>query len=172
MPTHAQESFPSRQFINTLGFVACAGLLGFGYYLQFYQGLEPCPLCIFQRLAFMALGVVFFIAALHNPMGWGSRFYALLIAIAAGVGAALAYRHIYIQGLPADQVPECGPELDYMLDVLPLFDVVRKVLTGSGECADIQWSFMDLTIPQWALIAFAAMGIVGFIRNLIVTRQR
>jgi protein dithiol:quinone oxidoreductase len=165
MPTHASEPFPSRQFVNTLGLVICLGLLGYGYYLQYVQGLEPCPLCMVQRVVFMALAVVFLIAALHNPLGWGSRIYGALILLLGAAGAAVAGRQVWLQGLPPEQVPECGPPLDYMLDVLPLAEVINTVLSGSGECAEVDWTFLGLSIAGWALPMFVLLGLMGAVRN-------
>ena len=158
-------SILSRRTINTLGFLACAALLAYGYYLEYVEGLEPCPLCMFQRVALMGLGVVFLIAALHHPAGWGRRIYALLLLLVAGAGAALSTRHVYLQNLPADEVPECGPDLDYLLDVFPLKDVLTTVLQGSGSCAEVSWSFLGLTIPGWTLVCFVVLGLTGLIVN-------
>lgn len=165
MPTHASEPFPSRQFINTLGLAICLGLLAYGYYLQYVQGLEPCPLCMVQRVVFMALAVVFLVAALHNPMDWGSRVYGGLLLLLGAAGAAVAGRQVWLQGLPPEQVPECGPPLDYMLDVLPLAEVINTVLSGSGECAEVDWSFLGLSIAGWALPMFVLLGLMGAVRN-------
>ena len=165
MPTRVLAVFPSRRLVNFCGFLVCAALLGFGYYLQYYQGLEPCPLCIFQRVAFFALGVVFLLAALHNPRGWGRRVYAVLLLLAAGVGAVIAGRQVWLQSLPPDQVPECGPGLNYMLEMFPLAEVITTVLRGSGDCAEVDWTFLGLSIAGWALILFVALGVVGLIRN-------
>jgi disulfide bond formation protein DsbB len=155
----------SRRAINWLGFLACVLLLGYGFYLEYVEGLLPCPLCMFQRIAFVALAVVFLIAALHNPRGWGGKIYSILILLAAATGTALAARHIWLQNLPPDQVPECGPELDYMLEVFPLMEVITTVLNSSGECAEISWQFLGISIPGWALIAFVGLGLVGIVRN-------
>ena len=163
-------AFPSRRLINFLGFLICAGLLGYGYFLQYYQGLEPCPLCIFQRLAFMALGIVFLVAAVHNPRAWGARLYALLLLLAGAIGAALAGRQVWLQSLPPDQVPECGPGLNYMLDVFPLFEVIETVLRGSGDCAEVDWTFLSLSIAGWTLILFIALGVIGFVRNMMLAK--
>lgn len=141
-----------------LGFVVCAGLLAYAFYLQLHDGLEPCPLCIFQRVAFAALGLVFLIGALHAPAGKGRSVYGLLALFAAGTGAAIAGRHVWLQNLPPGKVPTCGPGLDYMLDVMPIAGVVRKVLTGSGECAKVDWSFLGLSMPMWTLVCFALLA--------------
>ena len=132
----------------------CAAFLGFAYYAQFSMYLDPCPLCIFQRLAFIALGIVCLVAALHGPKGYGRRVYGVLALLAAGAGASIASRHVWLQHLPPDKVPDCGPGLSWMMDTLPLNDVIRKVFTGSGECAKVDWTFLGLSMPEWTLIWF------------------
>jgi disulfide bond formation protein DsbB len=151
---------------NFLGFVACAGLLAYAYYAQFVMHLEPCPLCIFQRIAVFALGVVFLIAALHDPAPLGRRVYAVLLALAALATIGIASRHLYIQSLPPDSVPACGASLDFMLKVFSLSEVLVKVLTGSGECAKVTWQFLGLAMPAWVLISAAALGGFGLWVNL------
>lgn len=141
-----------------LGFVACAGLLAYAFYLQLHDGLEPCPLCIFQRVAFAALAVVFLIGALHAPVGRARRAYGVFALLTAGIGAAIAGRHVWLQNLPPDQVPTCGPGLDYMLEAMPIAGVVRKVLTGSGECAKVDWSLAGLSMPAWSLACFVLLA--------------
>ena len=155
----------SRRTVNVLGFLICAGLLAYGYYLQYVQGLEPCPLCMFQRIALMALGVVFLLAAVHSPRGWGGRVWGVLVLLVAGAGAALSGRHVWLQSLPPDQVPQCGMDLETMLDILPLQETIRTVLTASGECADISWTFLGLSIPAWTLVWFVLLGLAGLAGN-------
>ena len=156
----------SARAANTLGLLVCAALLAYAYYAQFVMHLEPCPLCIFQRLGLFAVGVVFALAALHEPAGWGRRVYAALIGLAALATAAVAGRHLYVQSLPPGSVPACGASLDFMLKVFPLTDVLVKVLTGSGECAKITWRFLGLSMPGWVLIAALALGAWGLWANL------
>jgi disulfide bond formation protein DsbB len=151
---------------NTLGFLACAALLAYAYYAQFAMHLEPCPLCIFQRLGVFAVGVAFALAALQDPAGWGRRGYAVLIGGAALATFGVAARHLYIQSLPPGSVPACGASLDFMLKVFPLTDVLVKVLTGSGECAKITWRFLGLSMPGWVLLAALALGSWGLWANL------
>jgi protein dithiol:quinone oxidoreductase len=151
---------------NLLGFAACAGLLAYAYYAQMVLHLEPCPLCIFQRVGVFALGIVFLIAAAHDPVGWGRRVYALLLAAAALSTIGVAVRHLYIQSLPEGSIPACGASLDFMLKVFSLSEVLVKVLTGSGECAKVTWSFLGLAMPAWVLIAALALGIYGLWINL------
>jgi disulfide bond formation protein DsbB len=151
---------------NFLGFVACAGLLAYAYYAQVVMHLDPCPLCIFQRIGVFALGVVFLIAALHDPAPLGRRVYAVLLALAALATIGIALRHLYIQSLPPDSVPACGASLDFMLKVFSLSEVLVKVLTGSGECAKVTWQFLGLAMPAWVLISAAALGGFGLWVNL------
>ena len=134
--------------------VCCASLLAYAIYKQYVDYLEPCPLCILQRVAFLWMGLLALLAAIHNPARAGQRFYAWLITLGAVIGAALAGRHIWLQHLPADQVPECGPGLNYMLENFPLTEVFATVLQGSGSCAETKWSFLGLSIPMWTLVWF------------------
>lgn len=157
--------FPYRRRLNLAGFALCAALIAAAYYLEFVEGLEPCPLCILQRAALAALGVVFLLAALQNSAGAGRYVYAGLVALAAGVGAAVAGRHVWLQSLPPDQVPACGPGLDYLLDTFPVFEAMALVLRGSGECAQVD-TVLGLSIPLWTLLAFLGLGAAGVIINL------
>lgn len=150
---------------NALGALACGALLGYALYAEKVLGYEPCPLCMFQRVAILALGVVFLVAAIHASRGWGRYVYASLAVATAGAAAIVAARHLYIQSLPPGTVPACGATLDYMLEVFPLFDVVRKVLTGGGECAQIDWRWLGLSMPAWVLASAAALGLYGAIVN-------
>ncbi len=152
---------------NLLGFGACAGLLLFAYYAQYQLHLEPCPLCIFQRLGVFATGVAFLIAALHGERrgGAGRPVYAVLIALTALFTIAVAVRQLYIQSLPPGSVPECGASLDIMLKFMPLNEVLSKVFHGSGECAKVDWRLLGLAMPAWVLMACAALGSFGVWAN-------
>ncbi|MBA3487572.1 MAG: disulfide bond formation protein B [Lysobacter sp.] len=154
----------SFRMLFLLGFLACAGLLGYAVYLQLHTGLEPCPLCIFQRVAFAALGLLFLIGALHAPRGAAARrAYGVLGWLAALAGIAVAGNHVRLQHLPPDQVPSCGPGLEYMMEVMPVTGVIRKVMTGSGECANVDWSFLGLSMPAWSLLWFLGLAVlVGY----------
>jgi protein dithiol:quinone oxidoreductase len=151
---------------NLVGFLACVCLLAYAYYAQFVMHLEPCPLCIFQRIGIFALGVVFLVATLHDPAAFGRRVYAALLALAALATIGIALRHLYIQSLPPDAVPACGASLDFMLKVFSLSEVLVKVLTGSGECAKITWEFLGLAMPAWVLISAVLLGAWGVWVNL------
>ena len=153
---------PYRRLGYVLGFLVCAGLMVFALYLQFGMDLDPCPLCILQRIAVVAMGIVFLIAAIHNPERPGARVYAFLQLILGGAGAALAARQLWLQSLPKDQVPVCGMSLSYMLDTLPLTDTLRKVLEGSGECAEKAWEFLHLSIAGWTFVFFVAAIVATF----------
>jgi disulfide bond formation protein DsbB len=151
---------------NLLGFLACACLLAYAYYAQYVMHLEPCPLCIFQRIGIFGLGVMFLIATLHEPAAFGRRVYAGLLSLAALATIGIASRHLYIQSLPPDAVPACGASLDFMLKVFSLSEVLVKVLTGSGECAKVTWEFLGLAMPAWVLISAMVLGAWGLWVNL------
>lgn len=155
-----------RRPANFAGFLICAGLIGYALHAQFQLGLDPCPLCIFQRIGIAALGVVFLLAALHDPRAWGARVYAVLLAIAALATVAVAARQLYLQHLPPGAIPSCGAPLSMMLKFMPLTAVIRKVLTGSGECGIVNWTFLGLAMPAWVLIWAAFLGIGGVIANV------
>ncbi|MBD9358843.1 disulfide bond formation protein B [Methylomonas albis] len=144
-----------------LGFAACASLLAVGAYLQFVEELEPCPLCISQRLAILATGAIFLIAGLHNR---GRKVYAVLGAAAALIGASVSARHIWLQHLPPEEVPECSPGLEYVFQNFPLADTIKLMLTGTGECAKIDWTLLGLSIPAWTLVAFLSLAGWGFLQ--------
>ncbi|MGM0767873.1 MAG: disulfide bond formation protein B [Pseudomonadota bacterium] len=142
-------------------FVVCVALLGVAFYMEYVMGLEPCPLCWLQRFGFMGAALVSLLAALHNPQGFGSRLYGLLLALTSGAGLAIAGRQLWLQSLPEDQVPACGPSVDYMLDVLPLTEVLTTALRGTGDCAEVVWRFLGLSIPGWTAVFFSLLVITG-----------
>lgn len=155
-----------RAAFNLLAAGVCAALVGYALFSQYQLGLEPCPLCIFQRIAVALLGVAFLLAALVPArMRVLGTVASLLIALVALGGAGVAARHLYIQSLPPGQVPVCGATLDYMWDVFPAMDVLRKVLTGSGECAKVDWTFLGLAMPAWVLIMALLLGAFGVLLN-------
>ena len=156
----------SARSANLVGALACGALLAYAYYAQFVMHLEPCPLCIFQRIGMLMIALVFAIAAAHDPAGWPRRLYAGLLALAALATVGVAGRQLYIQSLPPDSVPACGASLEFMLKVFPLTDVLVKVFTGSGECAKVDWRFLGLAMPAWVLIAALCLGAWGLWANL------
>lgn len=151
----------SLRTIFFAGFLGCLALIGIALYMQHVIGLEPCPLCILQRVAVMGMGAVLLLASLHNPAGWGRRAYAGLTALVALFGLVTAGRNVWLQHLPADRVPDCGPGLEYMLEVFPLSRTLEMVFKGSGECAEVQWTFLGFSIPEWMLLVFGVYFLAG-----------
>lgn len=162
----------TRRLINFAGFIACVAMLAYAYFAQYKLGLEPCPLCIFQRIAIAALGLVFLIAGLHNPRGWGTVVYSVVIAAASLAAVGLAGRHLYVQSLPPGTIPSCGAPLEVLLQFTPVTEVIRKVLTGSGECSQVNWKFLGLAMPAWVLICALLLGMVGVVTNLRTKRAK
>jgi disulfide bond formation protein DsbB len=156
----------SRRRLNGVGFALCAALIAYALYTQFHQGLEPCPLCIFQRIGIALTGVFFLLAALHDPRGAGRTVYGLLITLAALATAAVAARHVYVQHLPPGSLPSCGAPLSVLLKFTPVWELIRKVLTGSGECGEVTWRFLGLAMPAWVLLWALALGALGLRANL------
>jgi len=162
----------NRRVGNALGFIACAVLMGYALYAQHVLGLEPCPLCIFQRVAVITVGVLFLLAALHNPRSSKGAFaYGLVINLAVLAGIGISARHIWIQAQPPGSVAACGADLNYLLDILPLTEVINKVLFGSGECGKVDWTLLGLSMPWWVLISLVALGAWAVLVN-IVARPR
>ncbi|MBI3056089.1 MAG: disulfide bond formation protein B [Betaproteobacteria bacterium] len=143
------------------GLLICGALFAFALYLQYYEYQNPCPLCILQRIAFIAMMVVFLAGAIHGPRRTGAIIYSTLLVIIAAIGAGIATRHVWLQHLPKDQVPECGPGLEYMLNKFPLAQALEKVFRGSGECAEVGWTFLTLSIAEWSLAWFILLGVLA-----------
>ena len=150
--------YPPRTWF-LIGFLICLGIMLTAVWFQFVKELEPCPLCIAQRIAVLAVGLVFLIATLHNPMQLGARIYAVLGFIVACIGGAISIRHVWLQNLPPEEVPTCGPGIEYMFEYFPLADAIKMMLTGTGECAEVLWTFLGLSIPAWTLVAFIFLGL-------------
>lgn len=159
---------PSSRLTNVGLFVlACIGM-AVALYLQHYQHLDPCPLCIFQRVAVISMGVVALVAALHNPATLGRRIYGGLTLLATLGGVGVAGRHVWLQHLPPEDVPACGPGLDYWMDTFPLQEVIQKVLRGSGECAKVDWMLFGFSLPEWTLamfVGFAGVAVWQMVRK-------
>ncbi|MDF1589154.1 MAG: disulfide bond formation protein B [Gammaproteobacteria bacterium] len=147
----------STRSIFGLGFVFCSVMLAIAGYFQMVEQLEPCPLCILQRVLTLFVGVVLLIAILHNPKQLGMRIYGSIAGLFALIGAGISARHVWLQSLPEDQVPSCGPGLNFMLENFALNDTINMVLRGSGECAEVVWTFMGISIPGWTLLAFVLL---------------
>lgn len=161
-----------RRLVNVLGFVVCAAMLAYALHAQFDLGLDPCPLCIFQRIGVALLGLAFLAAAVHHPKAQGRYLYAALIALFALATLGVAGRQVYIQSLPPGTLPSCGAPLTVLLKFTPLTEVIRKVLTGSGECGEVTWRLLGLAMPAWVLIWALILGAAGVIANLRSAKLR
>jgi len=159
---------PNR-WLYLAGFLYASSLMGFGFYLQYVKHQEPCPLCMVQRVIFVAILSLFLLAAVQGPKRLGATIYAFFISLLSLSGVAVAARHIWIQHLPLDQVPACGPDLDYMLDTMPLARVFKELLHGSGECAAHGWTLFTLGIPEWSLLCYLGLG--GFAVLIALKKQ-
>lgn len=154
-PNPLSWSFRAQFFAGVL---VVAALMAYAFFEQYQMGVEPCPLCSFQRLAFIGMALFFLTGALHNPARSGRWVYGALVTICGIAGAGVAARHLYLQSLPASEVPACGPGLNYMLDAFPFSKVLDLVFTGSGECAEVNWRFLGLSMPAWTLLFFIALS--------------
>ena len=162
------ETLLRQRALFLAAFAVCVALMAAALVMQYAMDLEPCPLCVFQRIFVIALGAVMLAAAAHDPALVGRRVYGGLILILGALGMVVAGRHVWLQNLPEDQVPECGPGLEYLLEAFPLGEALGIIFSGSGECAEVQWVFLGLTIPGWTLVAFTAFTVFGVL--LLVTR--
>jgi protein dithiol:quinone oxidoreductase len=148
----------SSRWLYLAGVISVSGLMGFGLFLQYVMHQDPCPLCMVQRVIFIGILLLFGLATLQGPQRMGERVYAVLISLLSLTGVGVASRHIWIQHLPKDQVPACGPGLDYMLNTFPMSEVLKELMHGSGECATKGWTFLTLGIPEWSLLCYLALG--------------
>jgi disulfide bond formation protein DsbB len=142
-----------------LAALACGLLLAFGYYLQYVKGLDPCPLCLVQRGFFYGVLALCVLAALHGPRAKGAVGYGAGVFLVAAGGAAVASRQVWLQHLPADKVPACGPDLFFMLENFPLAQTLKRLVAGTGECAKVDWTFLGLSIAEWSLVCFVVLGL-------------
>jgi len=157
------DSLLQQRSLFLSAFLICVALMATALSMQYALKLEPCPLCVLQRVFVTALGGVSLAAALHDPGLTGRRVYGVLIVVFGVLGVIVAGRHVWLQNLPADRVPECGPGLEYLLDAFPLTEALSLVFRGSGECAEVQWVFLGLTIPGWTLVIFTAFTVFGLL---------
>ena len=151
---------PSRRQLNFIGAFGCAGLIAVALYMQYAMDLNPCYLCILQRGFVLAIGLVLLIAAIHNPARGGQRLYNGLAMLMALGGAGFSLRQLWLQSLPKDQVPACGPPAEYLFDALPFKEALGLMFRGDGNCAEIQWSLFGISIPGYTLMAFAGLAVL------------
>lgn len=135
-------------------FLFCCGLMATGYTMQYALDMEPCPLCMTQRVFIVLAGLTALLAFAHNPSGRGTAIYGSLTALAAAAGSSFSIRQLYLQSLPPDQAPACGPSVAYILETFPLNKALTLMLKGDGNCAEVLWSFLGISIPGWTLVAF------------------
>ena len=157
------------QFI--FGFAVCAVILGIGLYMEFVMGLDPCMLCMGQRFVYLGMAFVFMLAALHNPYFGGHRRYGFLLFLLSLLGLGASGRQLYLQSLPADLVPACGPSFSYMVDAFPLVEVIITMFKGSGSCAEIQWTFLSLSIAGWSFVLFSFLTLYCLRLSLVRTKM-
>lgn len=153
--------FDSRGFNLFMAFV-CYQLLIAAYYFQYVENMAPCPLCIFQRIGVLFVGIWFLLKGIHKPLA-GSRwnlFYGFLGLISTILGGIVSARHLYIQNLPAGEVPACGPALEYLVDMLPINEVISAVFAGDGECHKVAWSLLGISMPGWLLLFFIGVAVL------------
>lgn len=154
-----------------VGFAVCAALLAFAYYLQYVEYQEPCPLCLLQRAVYYSMAAVFVVGAIHGPGAVGASIYSAILLLLASGGVVVAGRQVWLQLLPKDQVPACGPGLNYLLERFPLADALKRVFAGSGECAESGWSFLGLTIAGWSLVWFVLLGALAVVVAVVAWRR-
>lgn len=154
-------TIPSPRIINTLIFFGCLGLMAIALFFEHVVGLEPCYLCVLQRVMVISIGVLALLAVLHNPAVLGIKIYAALSTLSALGGGLVSIRQLWLQSLPADQVPACGPSIDYMLDVFPILEVLEMLIKGDGSCAEVLWSLFGISMPGWVLVAFTGLLVIS-----------
>ena len=144
--------------VLTLILLFCIGLLATAFYMEYQLGLEPCPMCIVQRIAVALAGLAALIGILHNKL---KKFYLGLTTFFSAAGGASAIRHLYLQSLPPDRIPSCGPDLNYLLDNNFVSDALIQLFIGDGNCAEVMWSLLGISIPGWVLICCAGIFLLS-----------
>ena len=163
--------FLSPRVLFSLAAGACAAMILTALYMQYALDLEPCALCITQRIFIIAIGFVSLVATIHNPGRLGIRLYSGICLLLVIIGGGFSARHVWLQNLPEDLVPACGPSLDYLIENFPLWEALSVLLQGDGNCADTLWTFLGLSIPGWTLIAFVALGLYFLWLNVKTTKK-
>lgn len=153
-------TLPSARLTFLLLFLGCTGLMLVGFYMQYVMDLYPCPLCITQRVFIVAVGVMGLLGFIINPKTMGRRILGVCGLIFAVAGGSFSSRQLWLQSLPPDQVPACGPDIGYLMENFPLMDALSVLLRGDGNCAEVSWSFLGVSIPGWTLVAF--IGLAAF----------
>ncbi|WP_394240646.1 disulfide bond formation protein B [Halopseudomonas laoshanensis] len=164
-------ALPASRPFYLLAVIFCTTLMVIALYMEHVLGLVPCPLCIIQRVLVILVGIVALIAVLHNPLPTltggrrpAARVYAFVLTLFSVLGAAVAGRQVWLQHQPADQLPSCLPSLDYMVDVLPLQEIVGLLFSGTADCAKVDWTFLGLSIAEGTLLAFIGLSLFGLVQ--------
>ena len=152
---------PSIRTLNLCLFLVATSMILVALYMQHQMDLNPCYLCIVQRVFVILTGLIALLAFAHNPASKGQKRYAAATSLSALAGAGFSIRQLWLQGLPEEKVPACGPPADYLFDALPIAEALPMLLSGDGNCAEVQWTFLSLSIPAWTLVAFVAMALLG-----------
>lgn len=160
-------TLPASRLCNAAGVAGAIVSLSVAYfYMERHLGLEACPLCLIDRAIVAVIGVIFLLALIFNPKRLGQRILAVFALLFSGLGIAVCLRHLWLQSLPKDQLPECTPGLDYMLETFPLGETIRTIMTSAGECADVQWTFLGLSIPAQTLLVFIGFALLSLLQLL------
>ena len=157
---------PSIRSLNLCLFLTATGMILVALYMQHQMDLKPCYLCIVQRVFVILTGLIALLAFAHNPASSGQKRYAIATSLSALAGAGFSIRQLWLQSLPEEKVPACGPPADYLFDALPISEALAMLLSGDGNCAEVQWTFLSLAIPAWTLLAFATMALLGIYQTL------
>ena len=160
-------NYASYRMLNFLGAFVCGALLLIAvFYFQNYLGLEPCYLCVTQRVFVALTGIIFLAAALHNQSSYGNKIYAGLSLLSAVTGAYFSTKQLWLQSLPEENIPSCGPPVEYLFDAFPMSEVLAMLVRGDGNCAKVQWEFLSISMPGWVLISFLVLSLLGLYQLL------
>ena len=157
---------PAARVIFLAIFVTCTAMMLVGAYMEHTLGLEPCPLCITQRVFIVLCGLIGLAGAIHAPVGNSRKIYSGLVAASALGGSVFSTRQLWLQSLPPDQAPACGPSVGYIFQTFPVGEALSILMRGDGNCAEVVWSLLGLSIPGWTLIGFACLAVLGLLAGL------
>lgn len=160
-------NYASYRMLNFLGAFGCGALLLIAvFYFQNYLGLEPCYLCVTQRVFVALTGIIFLVAALHNPSSCSNKIYAGLSLLSSVSGAYFSAKQLWLQSLPEENIPSCGPPVEYLFDAFPMSEVLAMLVRGDGNCAKVQWEFLSISMPGWVIISFIILSLLGLYQLL------
>jgi len=157
--------------------LSCTSAMAFAYYMQYVAGLEPCNLCMLQRMSMIATGIFAWLGLFDSLLSqsrwqqWRQITLGVFASIAASSGLVLAARHVWLQHLPAERVPACGPPFDYLVEQFPMVQVVQDIFMGSGDCAKVDWQLFGLSMPEHLLWVFSALVAVSVWQTIRSARR-